>query len=239
MLKVLAQMRQNAETGALFVLEDRASGSGKRKEIYLLGGRLHHVASSEKGELLGEYLVRKGRLTREQLTMALSTLAANRGRLGDTLIGLGFVQAVDVFRAIRDQGRDRVASLCLWEVGTASFYRGTTPGHVEFPLDLDLASPMMAGVLARAKKDIESLPKRRAKLGPGPRRPAFASARERGTAPISMLLLPKMSDQKMSVGDALDFLTRPPSHAGQRQVHESEAMAALCAAQSLGWVTIL
>ena len=111
MLDVLAYMRQKGESGALFVERGANSGSSSRKEIYLDKGRLLHVASSEREELLGEYLVRRGRLTREQLETALGTLSSYGGRLGDTLIGIGMVDAVDVFRAIRDQGRDRVATL--------------------------------------------------------------------------------------------------------------------------------
>ncbi|HET7544643.1 MAG TPA: serine/threonine-protein kinase, partial [Polyangiaceae bacterium] len=117
MLNVLAYMRQKGESGALFVERTSSSGNSSRKEIYLDKGRLLHVASSEREELLGEYLVRRGRLTREQLETALGQLSNYGGRLGDTLIGIGLVDAVDVFRAIRDQGRDRVATLCGWSEG--------------------------------------------------------------------------------------------------------------------------
>ncbi|HYJ10867.1 MAG TPA: serine/threonine-protein kinase, partial [Polyangiaceae bacterium] len=101
MLEVLAHMRQKGETGALFVERARSMGASVRKELYLSGGRLLHVASSEREELLGEYLVRRGRLQREQLEAALGSLQRFGGRLGDTLIGLGLVDAVDVFRTIR------------------------------------------------------------------------------------------------------------------------------------------
>jgi len=157
MLDVLAHMRQKGESGALFVERGSNTGGASRKEIYLDKGRLLHVASSEREELLGEYLVRRGRLTREQLETALGTLSSYGGRLGDTLIGIGMVDAVDVFRAIRDQGRDRVATLCGWPEGLVTFYRGTSPQRVEFPLDLDLASPMMAGAIVRSKGEPQKL----------------------------------------------------------------------------------
>src|SRR5258706_11249400 len=157
MLDVLAQMRRDRETGALFVERSDRTGAPQRKELYLKKGRLHHVASSDRTELLGEYLVRRGALRREQLELALGSLSNYGGRLGDTVIALGFAEAVDVFRAIRDQGRDRVAALCGWRRGSVTFYRETEPGHVEFPLDLDLASPMMAGTIVQAQGNPRTL----------------------------------------------------------------------------------
>jgi hypothetical protein len=58
------------------------------------------------------------------------------------------VSPVDIFQAIREQGRDRVADLFMWKNGTASFYRNQQAERVEFPLDLDLPSLILAGMEA-------------------------------------------------------------------------------------------
>jgi hypothetical protein len=63
------------------------------------------------------------------------------------------VGPVDIFRAIREQGRDRVADLFLWKSGAVTFYRGHTAPHVEFPLDLDLPTLMLAGLEAAKPGD--------------------------------------------------------------------------------------
>jgi hypothetical protein len=68
--------------------------------------------------------------------------------MGDTLISMGLVGPVDIFRAIREQGRDRVADLFLWRSGAVTFYRGQTSPPVEFPLDLELPALMLAGLEA-------------------------------------------------------------------------------------------
>jgi hypothetical protein len=73
--------------------------------------------------------------------------------MGDTLISMGLVGPVDIFRAIREQGRDRVSDLFLWRGGSVSFYRGHTPPHVEFPLDLELPALMLAGLEAARPGD--------------------------------------------------------------------------------------
>ncbi len=171
MLETLMFVLAQSETGVLFV--ERAEGDvpggapassrGGRKELYFVQGKLHHVASSNASELLGEYLVRRGKLEREELDMALAVLPRYGGRIGDTLISLGLVGPVDIFRAIREQGRDRVADLFLWRGGTLSFYRGHTAPHVEFPLDLALPDLMLAG-LETAKPGDSVLAEHRANL---------------------------------------------------------------------------
>lgn len=235
MLNVLAHMRQKGESGALFVERSANSGSG-RKEIYLDRGRLLHVASSDREELLGEYLVRRGRLTREQLETALGTLSNYGGRLGDTLIGIGMVDAVDVFRAIRDQGRDRVATLCGWSEGLVTFYRGTAPQRVEFPLDLDLASPMMAGAIVRAKGEPKALLPDGKRLTLGPRGEAVRHPRERGSAPASLIYVSTLPPERLTVEQALERLMSYRSGHEARAVGAKEAAAALVTAELLGWI---
>jgi hypothetical protein len=237
MLKVLGHLRTRRESGALFVQRSLGGGRASRKEMYLEKGRLHHVASSEREELLGEYLVRRGKLTREQLETALGALSLFGGRLGDTLIGLGIVDAVDVFRAIRDQGRDRVAAICTWEEGLVSFYRGTSPTRVDFPLDLDLASPMMAGcILATQGEPRSLLPLGSTRILAGPRAEAAASSKERGTAPASLHIVAGLVGEGLSVDEALERLVAYHPANDARIITTKEACAALVTAQALGWI---
>ena len=148
MLETLVRVLAQRETGVLFAerAEEDSSPLGGKKELYFVEGKLHHVASSNAQELLGEYLVRRQKLAREELDLALAVLPRYSGRMGDTLISMGLVGPVDIFRAIRDQGRDRVADLFLWRGGQLTFYRGHTAPHVEFPLDLELPALILAGL---------------------------------------------------------------------------------------------
>jgi serine/threonine-protein kinase len=154
MLRTLMRILAKQETGVLFATHaDDPEGDGARKELYFVSGKLHHVASSNASELLGEYLVRRGKLVREELDLALAVLPRYGGRIGDTLISMGLVGPVDIFRAIRGQGRDRVADLFLWKSGTVTFYAGQSAPQVEFPLDLDLPTLMLAGLEAQKPGD--------------------------------------------------------------------------------------
>lgn len=238
MLQVLARLRSNVESGALFVERKSKSGNTRRKEIYLHNGRLLHVASTERDELLGEYLVRRGALTRAELEAALTRLSNEGARLGDTLVAMNLVSAVDVFRAIRDQGRDRVAALCAWTRGTATFYRGTEPNHVEFPLDLDLASPMMAGAFVESHGNPrELLPAGAVVVVPGSRAPAMASKRERGSAPLALLQLQVIATLGRTIDECIgEIMAVPPPMRGARSITDKEACAALHVGKTLGWV---
>jgi serine/threonine-protein kinase len=233
MLEALSLLRSKAESGALFVLRG-GTGRGTRKEMYLDNGKLHHVASSERNELLGEYLVRRGSLSREDLEKALNALGHHGGRLGDTLVALGMVDAVDVFRAIRDQGRDRVAALCTWKDGLASFYRGTQPTHVEFPLELDLSSAIMAGlILAHEGDPKRALPDATARIVPGPRHASTNEPKEIGRAPASLISVARFAPERMSLEVLLDRISRSGEGPGPSP---REAAAAVATAKLLGWI---
>jgi serine/threonine-protein kinase len=234
LITVLARLRRDHETGALFVERHERE---RRREIYLEQGKLLHVAASERDELLGEYLVRRGVLERAELDASLGTIAQQGGRLGDTLVAHGMVDAVDIFRAIRDLGRDRVAAVCGWRDGVVTFYRGNPPGRIDFPLDLDLSSPMMAGVIMASHGNPRALlPGGATLLAPGPRFHESSDPQERGTAPSSLLMIPMLLPERVTVDQTLSRLTAMRVGRGGRSIAEAEAGAALLTAFELGWV---
>jgi serine/threonine protein kinase len=159
LVAVLLRVVESEATGVLFAegpTESRSlprvstgvQGERGRKELYIVDGKLHHVASNNASELLGEYLVRRKVISREELDFALAVLPRYGGRMGDTLISLGLVGSLDIFRAIRDQGRDRLVDLFRWQSGELSYYAGQTAKHVEFPLDLEIPALILAGIEA-------------------------------------------------------------------------------------------
>jgi serine/threonine-protein kinase len=160
--KVLLRVVEEEATGVLFAEQStpaesrRASsvaGETGRKDLYFVRGKLHHVASNNASELLGEYLVRRGMISRDELDFALAVLPRYGGRMGDTLISLGLVASLDIFRAIRDQGRDRIVHLFQWRTGKIAFFAGQTAPHVEFPLELEVVPLVVAGVDAVESND--------------------------------------------------------------------------------------
>lgn len=135
-----------------FAASRRATGvllaqhGGRRKEIYFVNGRVFHVASTEAAEMIGEYLVARGLLQRDDLDFALAVLPRFDGRLGEAIAGLGLLEPVKMFKAIEEQGRDKIVEVFGWSDGEISFYSGGQPGKVEFPLDLPIGPIVEAGM---------------------------------------------------------------------------------------------
>jgi serine/threonine-protein kinase len=129
------------ETGAL-VLQDGA----KRKKIFLVEGVPEFVASTDKRELLGEYLIARGQVLRMEVDMALAMLPRFGGRLGDALIGLGVLRPIELFRAIHDQTKERFVELFKWRKGQIGFVRGARSHEETFPLGVDPFELLVRGV---------------------------------------------------------------------------------------------
>jgi len=130
--EVLLSLAVRGESG-LYICEAGA----RRKEVYLRGGWPIYVGSNEPEELLGECLVRNGAIERMELEMALALLPKFNGHLGDTLIALGMLSAVELFNQIAAQIRTRLDTLLGWHRGTYEFYRGVAcrQGVLEVPID--------------------------------------------------------------------------------------------------------
>jgi len=119
-----------------------------QKEIFLVAGAPESVSSSHLSERFGEYLVGKGILGPPELELALGMLPHYNGKLGDTLVALGMLRPLDVFRLLSEQVRDRVIDVFAWTEGTFAFYRGVTNQQDNFPLGLDTFEILGAGVLS-------------------------------------------------------------------------------------------
>ncbi len=130
--EVLLSLATKQESG-LFVCQLAA----RRKEVYLRKGRPVYVGSNDSGELLGEFLVRNDIIERMELEMALALLPKFNGHLGDTLIALGMLSAVELFKHINNQLRTRMEDLLSWRTGTYEFYHGVSCRQGVLEIDLD------------------------------------------------------------------------------------------------------
>ena len=128
---------------------------GVRKEVYVEDGKPQFVGSNVASEMLGEFLVARRVLSRGELDMALAVLPRFEGRLGDTLVGLGLLEPVDLFQHIASQVREKLLDLFLWRSGTAEFYRGVSPPPSGFPLDIDPWEILDEGVDRRLREGLE------------------------------------------------------------------------------------
>jgi hypothetical protein len=141
-MRLFCDLAVAGETGLL-----RFEVPGTIKEIFLVRGAPESVSSSLPSERFGEYLVAKDVLGRGDLELALGMLPHYNGKLGDTLVALGLLRPLDVFRLLSQQVRDRVIDVFGWTEGTFAFFRGTTNPTEGFPLGLDTFEILGAGVV--------------------------------------------------------------------------------------------
>jgi serine/threonine-protein kinase len=141
-MRLFCDLALAGETGLLhFAFGDT------EKEIFLVGGAPESVSSSNPAERFGEYLVGKHVLGQADLELALSMLPHYNGKLGDTLVALGLLRPLDVFRLLSEQVRDRVIDVFAWTEGTFAYYRGVTNRQENFPLGLDTFEILGASVV--------------------------------------------------------------------------------------------
>jgi serine/threonine-protein kinase len=141
-MRVFSDLAVAQETGLL-----RFELAGQIKEVYLANGSPESVNSSLSSDRFGEYLVAKKVLRASDLDHALGMLPHYAGKLGDTLVGLGLMKPLDVFRLLSQQVRDRVIDIFSWTQGTFAFYRHVVNQQDSFPLGLDTFEILGAGVL--------------------------------------------------------------------------------------------
>jgi hypothetical protein len=130
-------------TGMLVV-----SVGGIKKEIYVRDGMPEFVSSNVASELFGNYLVSQNILSTGELAMALAMMPHYGGKLGDTLVGLGLLRPLEVFRQLTRQVRAKLIDVCSWTKGSFAWYGGKQNTREAFPLDLNAFEVLGAGAIA-------------------------------------------------------------------------------------------
>ncbi|HXN31773.1 MAG TPA: DUF4388 domain-containing protein, partial [Polyangiaceae bacterium] len=129
------------ETGVL-VLRD----GQRKKRIFFVEGSPECVTSTDKQELLGEFLIARGQVLRMEMEMALAMLPTFGGRLGDALVGIHVLRPMELFRAIHEQTQERLLDVFRWKGGDLSFARGVRSQEETFPLGVDTYELIGRGV---------------------------------------------------------------------------------------------
>ncbi len=142
-LRVLFRLMTARSTGLLVV-----AVGGIKKEIYVRDGQPEYVSSNVASELFGNYLVTKGVLSDGELAMALAMMPHYGGKLGDTLVGLGLLKPLEVFRHLTRQVRTKIIDVCTWNKGGFAWYQGRENPREAFPLDFNAFEILGAGAMA-------------------------------------------------------------------------------------------
>ena len=107
----------------LDALEEQLSGTldlrhGKvRKVVHLMAGHPIFVQSNLRGETLGQMLVKRGKLTRDQHEHTLALSEREKIKYGEALVRLGLLDEGQVMEELREQTRLKLAACMRWREG--------------------------------------------------------------------------------------------------------------------------
>lgn len=141
LFSVLFPLAVDAQTGLLVLQREQTI-----KEIYLLDGDPHYVSSNLSEELFGQYLLRSGVLTEEELQRALAVMDQHEGRLGETLVALEVLRPMQMLRLLTRQVRFKMLNAFKWRTGSFFYYAGRTCNAEAAPLGLDAFELLETGV---------------------------------------------------------------------------------------------
>lgn len=151
---------------------------GTEKRIFVWAGAVVFAASNDRQDSLGEYLVRAGRISREDHDRTVSDLvsAAGTRRHGALLVEAGLIDPREMAEAVSGQVRSVVFSVFDWDEGTVTFRAGQYATEELVRLNLPTRRTILEGV--KATSDVKKVVSR---IGPswsvyesGPAPPDFA-----------------------------------------------------------------
>jgi len=139
------------ETGVL-CLDDGT----RKKKVYFVDGRPEFVASTDRKELFGEFLVNTGVCSRPDLRRALAILPKYEGRLGDALVAQGILKPGELFRAVLSQQRYRYLEAFRWQIGDWYYLRGVRSQQEIFPMSQDSYELIRDAVIEADAMEVEA-----------------------------------------------------------------------------------
>ncbi|HEX9690788.1 MAG TPA: DUF4388 domain-containing protein [Gemmatimonadales bacterium] len=138
---VLQLLALGRKTGSLTVT-DRANVG----YIYLDDGRISFASIVNRRDRLGDLLVKRGRITLEQLEQAVERQGRERDRrLGDILVEDGVIDREELHRYVRVQIEEAVYFLFTWARGTFRFDSDARPEEQDFLVSINPESLLLEG----------------------------------------------------------------------------------------------
>jgi tetratricopeptide (TPR) repeat protein len=129
------------KTGCLSVAD-----RGKFGNIYFEDGRIVYASIVNRRDRLGDSLVRDGQLSRDQLEAAIAEQREHRERrLGDVLLGRGWVTRELLGEYMRNQIEEAVYFLFTWTQGTFHFEADVQPERRDFLVSVKAESLVLEG----------------------------------------------------------------------------------------------
>jgi len=127
------------------------------KSFFIKGGHVEYVRSNVESEFLGEFLVKRGAITRTYLEKALGDAAVRHCTFTELLLAEKIMAPHDLARLMTEQNRERVLSCFEWAAARFAFFDKEEVQAKRVPLTLELYDLIAEGVRERVPSVIVEL----------------------------------------------------------------------------------
>jgi tetratricopeptide (TPR) repeat protein len=128
-------------TGCLALADQHNFGT-----IYLDEGQIVYASIVNRRDRLGDILVRRGRITAEQLQKAIDAQDdARQQKLGEILVHLGVLSRAELEEYMRLQIEEAIYYLFTWTSGTFNFEAGVRPEREDFLVRISPEALLLEG----------------------------------------------------------------------------------------------
>jgi hypothetical protein len=149
---LLARMFAQQFTGRVGFRKD-----GVEKIVYFDQGRPVFASSNERGDRMGELLVREGKITASQYERCQVHVEKSGRRMGEILVDFGYLKRRELLPAVRRHVEDVLYSLFGWDHGIYRITEETSASAERIRLSRHPASLVLEGI--RRKLDRTTLEK--------------------------------------------------------------------------------
>lgn len=125
------------------------------KTLYLEKGNVVFARSSLKDERLGEFLIREGLITKEDMQKAANVLVKTGNRIGRILVEMQIINARQLFKSVRKQIAEIVLSIFDWNDGEYRIQQDLKPP--EERIILEQTTPELIFNFAKSQTEMENL----------------------------------------------------------------------------------
>jgi curved DNA-binding protein CbpA len=138
---LLQDLRIEKKTGTAVFSRDR-----EERKVYFRDGDVLFASSNLNDDRLGEFLLRKGKITQAQFEKSSEVVIKTGKKLGAVLFEMGALSSVDLVSQVKLQVREIILQVFSWRDGRYTFDDGPLPLSEIIPLHISTGDLIIAGI---------------------------------------------------------------------------------------------
>jgi Domain of unknown function (DUF4388)/Tetratricopeptide repeat len=138
--EVLQWLGNACKTGTLSIERNKVV-----KRILVREGRVIACSSQEPSDMLGHFLVSRGKISEETLRQALARQEHDKSHLGRILVGMEALSEDDLRRLLEDKAQETIFGLFVWDDAEFRFVEGETSDPNIFAVDMRVEDILLRG----------------------------------------------------------------------------------------------